>query len=193
MPSDRKFEFFEILMKESDRLNRVVEDFLRLARPQPTVFADCDVREELGNVLTLVSTDAKNRGVRLELEAPSLPIVRGDCEKLRQAFLNLVLNGLQATPRGGSMTISASVVAQENGPNLVEIVFADTGAGIPAEVADKVFEPFFTTKAGGTGLGLVITRKIVESHGGTIQVDSQRSGGAVFRIRLPEHCIGGEA
>jgi signal transduction histidine kinase len=115
-PGERKYEFLEILVKESERLNRVVEDFLRLARPQRAVMADCDVMEELNNVIALVSAEARKRNVRLELKPAQLPQMDGDPEKLRQAFLNIILNGLQATEPGGSVTITVSYdEAKENG------------------------------------------------------------------------------
>jgi two-component system sensor histidine kinase HydH len=186
-PGNRKYEFLEIMVKESKRLNKVVEDFLRLARPQPVLIGHCDLAEELHNVISLVSSEAKKRNVALECRVDPLPAIAGDPEKLRQAFLNIVLNGLQASPEGGVVTITMVRENPEPGGNAwVELVFTDTGPGIPAEVRDKIFEPFFTTKEGGTGLGLVITRKIIEAHGGSITVESAPGKGAAFRIRLPE-------
>ncbi|MHB8707842.1 MAG: two-component system sensor histidine kinase NtrB [Desulfuromonadales bacterium] len=185
-PGDAKYEFFEILLKETARLNRVVEDFLRLARPRPAVISDCDVVKELENVVTLVSADARSRKVHLEIKPISLPIILGDKEKLRQAFLNLILNGIQATPPGGRIVISVSSDHKNtNGDDMVMVEFADTGMGIPAGEIDKVFEPFFTTKEEGTGLGLATTRKIIEKHGGRIEVESEPGHGAAFRIFFP--------
>ena len=184
---DRKYEFLEIMVKESRRLNKVVEDFLRLARPQPVVMGECDLTEELNNVIALVSSEARKRKITLECRVESLPVIEGDPEKLRQAFLNIILNGLQASSPGGSVTItSVREKGEGGGPGWVELLFADSGPGVPPEIAEKVFEPFFTTKEGGTGLGLAITRKIVEGHGGSIALMSQSGRGAVFRIRLPE-------
>jgi len=100
-PGDRKYEFLEILVGETERLDRVVEEFLRLARPRTVESGVCDVMEELRNMITLVSAEAKRRGVELKLEPAALPGVTGDREKLRQAFLNIILNGLQATLPGG--------------------------------------------------------------------------------------------
>ncbi|HEX9023310.1 MAG TPA: ATP-binding protein [Geobacteraceae bacterium] len=181
-PGDKKHEFLDILIKESGRLNRVVEDFLRLARPQPANLGDCDVMEELHNVVTLVTTEARGRDVRLELESAALPAVRGDREKLRQAFLNLLLNALQATPPGGRVSV---IGAYEKSNEMIRLEIRDTGAGIDAEALPRIFEPFFSTKEGGTGLGLAITQKIIEGHGGRIEVESERGKGALFRIVLP--------
>jgi signal transduction histidine kinase len=184
-PDDRKYEFLEILLKETDRLNRVVEDFLGLARPVEVEQKSCDIMTELREVAALASGEALARGVRLVLLERELPPVRGDREKLRQVFLNLILNGVQATPRGGSLTISADLPAnREDSPAVVELVFADTGQGIPAEIMPHIFKPFFTTKDGGTGLGLAIAQKIIESHGGGIAVKSEPGKGTTFTVRL---------
>jgi len=185
-PGDRKYEFLEILVKESERLNRVVEDFLRMARPQPVIMGNCDLMAELNNVITLVSAEARKREVRLELKPAVLPVIEGDPEKLRQAFLNIILNGLQATPPDGSVTITVSLEeAKASGPGSIELSFSDTGPGIEADKMERIFEPFYTSKEGGTGLGMAITRKIIEGHGGRIEVMSEPGAGADFRIHLP--------
>ena len=185
-PGDRKYEFLEILVKESERLNRVVEDFLRMARPQPVIMGNCDLMAELNNVITLVSAEARKREVRLELKPAALPVIEGDPEKLRQAFLNIILNGLQATPPDGSVTITVSLEeAKANRPGSIELSFSDTGPGIEADKMERIFEPFYTSKEGGTGLGMAITRKIIEGHGGRIEVMSEPGAGADFRIHLP--------
>jgi signal transduction histidine kinase len=190
-PGDRKYEFLEIMVKESKRLNNVVEDFLRLARPQPVLIGECDLLEELNNVISLVSSEARKRSVTLECRVDQLPAIEGDPEKLRQAFLNIILNGLQASAPGGSVIITARAEGQESaGHAWLELSFADAGAGIAPAEAEKIFEPFFTTKDGGTGLGLAITRKIIEGHGGTITVQSEPGQGAVFHIRLPVKRVG---
>jgi two-component system sensor histidine kinase HydH len=185
-PGDKKYEFCEILVKESERLNRVVADYLRLARPRPVETRNCDVAGELRTIAVLFSTDAKRRGVRLELKLKQLPAVKGDPEKLRQAFLNIILNGLQATPAGGSVTLTA-VCDEANGVGTPAVIlnFTDTGPGIEPDKLEKIFEPFFTAKAGGTGLGLAITKKIIEGHGGRIEVESVLGGGTTFRVILP--------
>ncbi len=186
LPGDRKYEFLEILVKETDRLNRVVEDFLHLARPIQVERETCDIMAQLGDVVTLVTPEAAARGVRLLLTPARVALVRGDPEKLRQAFLNLVLNGIQAAPRGGALTITAERRPDSDGtPPVIEITFADTGDGMEPDVMARIFEPFFTTKAGGTGLGLAITQRIVESHGGKIDVESAKGKGTTFRVKLP--------
>ena len=174
-------EFLEILVKESDRLNRVVEDFLRMARPEPADKRECDLNEELANIVTLLSAQARTGGVTLELERSALPPVVADPGKLHQAFMNILLNAIQASSHGGKVRVATNLGRDGR----IEIRFADEGSGIPAEALAKIFEPFFTTKGGGTGLGLSITKKIIEGHGGTLEVRSEPGRGTTFLARLP--------
>ncbi len=181
-PGDPKHEFIEIQIRETERLNRVVEDFLHMARPQPADMRPCQVQDELDTILFLVSNDARERQINLVLQPPAVPvIITADGEKLRQAFLNIAINALQATPPGGSVVISTTVYRG----TLCEIRFRDTGPGIDAETLGRIFEPFYTTKPDGTGLGLAITRKIIESHGGTLLVESEPGRGTTVTVRLP--------
>ena len=181
-PGDPKHEFIEIQIKETERLNRVVEGFLHMARPQPVDMRPCPVQDELETIAFLVSNDARERRINLVLQPSKVPvIIKADGEKLRQAFLNIAINALQATPPGGSVIISTTV----NQTALCEISFRDTGSGIDAETLKRIFEPFYTTKPDGTGLGLAITRKIIESHGGTMSVESDVGRGTTVTVRLP--------
>jgi signal transduction histidine kinase len=180
-PGDPKHEFIEIQIKETERLNHVVEDFLRMARQKPVELRDCSIREELETIVTLVAKDAHDRGITLHLEQNTgQAIVRGDGEKLRQAFLNIVINALQATPAGGTVSIVC-----RPGDACLEICFIDSGSGIEAADLAKIFEPFYTTKPDGTGLGLAVTRKIVEGHGGTLCIESTPGSGTTVTVKLP--------
>jgi len=180
-PGDPKHEFIEIQIKETERLNHVVEDFLRMARQKPVELRDCSIREELETIVTLVAKDAQDRGIALRLEpSADTAIVRADGEKLRQAFLNIVINALQATSSGGSVDIVLNRVGSG-----FEISFRDNGSGIATDDLQRIFEPFYTTKADGTGLGLAVTRKIIEGHGGTLTVESEPVRGTIVSIRLP--------
>ncbi|UFS69813.1 ATP-binding protein [Geomonas sp. RF6] len=184
-PADPKHEFIEIQIKETERLNRVVEGFLNMARPQPAEMQACSLQEELETIATLTAADAKKRQVTLVLERPAEPVVlTADGEKLRQAFLNIVINALQATPPGGSLTISTELRG-EQAPEMCEIRFRDTGPGIDPEMLEKIFEPFYTTKTYGTGLGLAVTKKIIESHRGMLQVESELGKGTMVKVSLP--------
>lgn len=181
-PGDPKYEFIEIQIKETERLNRVVEDFLHMARPQPAQMRSCPVQDELETIVVLVSSDARERGINLVLQPPAVPVsINADGEKLRQAFLNIVINALQSTPSGGSVTISTEVCQA----TCCEISFRDNGPGIDAGTLERIFEPFFTTRPDGTGLGLAITKKIIESHGGTLHVTSEVGHGTTVTVSLP--------
>lgn len=180
-PGDPKHEFIEIQIKETERLNHVVEDFLRMARQQPVDLRDCSIREELETIVTLVTKDAHDRGISLRLEPyKEQAIIRGDGEKLRQAFLNIIINALQATTTDGSVSIVLDKI--ESG---FEIRFLDNGSGIAPDNLQRIFEPFYTTKPDGTGLGLAVTRKIIESHGGTLEIESEAGRGTTVSVRLP--------
>ena len=180
-PGNPKHEFIEIQIRETERLNRVVEDFLRMARPQATGMSRCSLREELETIVSLTANDARERRVLVILEPSSGDlVVRADGEKLRQAFLNIVINALQATPINGCVTISMRQIDSS-----AEIRFSDNGAGIDREAMGRIFEPFFTTKPDGTGLGLAITKKIIEGHGGTLEVESEAGKGTTVVVRLP--------
>ncbi|NVN98710.1 MAG: sensor histidine kinase [Geobacteraceae bacterium] len=180
-PGSAKHEFIEIQIKETERLNNVVEDFLRMARQQPLELKECSIAEELRTIFRLAENQAKTAGVRIvpAFTADGLPI-KGDGEKLRQAFLNIMINAIQATPPDGSVTI-----ALERSDSGVAITFSDSGIGIATEELEKIFEPFYTTKSDGTGLGLAITRKIIEGHGGRIDICSEKGKGTQVCIRLP--------
>lgn len=179
-PDDPRHEFATILVRETDRLNRVVQDFLDFAKPSPADLTRLDLNRLIDDIFKLVAFQAEKAGVRLDFCAGSLPQVLGDAEKLKQVFLNLALNALQAMPGGGSLQVNSSLADDR-----VLVSFRDTGAGIAEAELEKIFEPFFTTRRNGTGLGLAITCRIVRSHGGSIEVESRPGEGSEFRVYLP--------
>jgi len=178
-PTDRRYEFAEILVKEVERLNKVVEDFLRFARPAAGQ-GHFSLRETLREVVLLVQQQAGKSGVRIAFADDPDCELAGSQEQLKQAFLNLALNALQAMDRGGELKIGTA----QFGPR-VNVSFTDTGRGIAAENLKKIFNPFFTTREGGTGLGLAITHRIVESFGGKMEVESEPGRGSTFSMLLP--------
>jgi signal transduction histidine kinase len=171
----------ELMSGEVQRLNSIVEQFLSLARPleiKPEAFLLQDLLHELA---TLVQNEAQQSKVQIPVVVPStLPPLKADREYLRQMLLNLILNGLQAMPEGGTLTLKANT-SKDN----FLLSVTDTGTGIAPENRLRIFEPYFTTKAKGSGLGLAITRRIVEAHGGTIAVASEVGQGCRFQIVLP--------
>ena len=171
----------ELMLGEVHRLNSIVEQFLSLARPVEIKAEALPVQEILKELAALEESDARQSSVRIQVIAsPNLPPLKADPSHLTQVLLNLMLNGLQAMPHGGTLTLEAKT---SNDKFLIAVM--DTGTGIAAENQRRIFEPYFTTKAKGTGLGLAISRRIVEAHGGTITAANQASGGCCFEISLP--------
>jgi len=183
---DKRYEFARILVQEVDRLNGVVQDFLTFARPEPPRQEHFQPREVLTEVLHLIQQPARKQRVEIDLRLDDAPPLCGHREQLKQVFLNLVLNALQAMPEGGRLVISSQAADDK-----IVLRFADSGGGIPPGIQEKIFNPFFTTRHEGTGLGLAITQRIVSGHAGSIEVEETSSQGTVFRVTLPrsEECL----
>jgi signal transduction histidine kinase len=188
-------EFLGIIVEEANRLNRVVSQFLDYARPYRGEPQPLDVNEVVRKSAQLVTPPplpASEGGepappveVHLQL-ADDLPRARADAEQLRQVFLNLAINAVQAMPSGGKLTISTALrKAGRRSTPMLEVRFRDTGVGIPAQEQKNLFIPFYTTKDKGTGLGLPISQRIIENHGGTIEVRSRVGVGSTFTVVLP--------
>jgi len=174
-----------LVKDEIRRLDHILEDFLQFARPREFVPRRIEVAVVLTKVLDLLEGEGERRDVRIERAFDPVPAVAGDEERLRQVVMNLALNALDATPRGGAVRVACRV--EDPAANEVAIYVDDDGKGVPAEVRDRVFEPFFTTKAQGLGLGLAISRSIVTRHGGQLWGESNRGAGATFHLVLPAH------
>ena len=171
----------ELMLGEVHRLNSIVEQFLSLARPLEIKPEALRVQDVLNELATLVEGEARQSKVQIRVVAPpTLPPLKADREYLRQTLLNLILNGLQAMPEGGTLTLKANT---SNGNFLISVT--DTGIGIAPENRRRIFEPYFTTKAKGSGLGLAIARRIIEAHGGKITVSGEADHGCCFQIALP--------
>jgi signal transduction histidine kinase len=191
--SDGAADFLQIIRDEVRRLNGVVSQFLDYSRPARTSLTPGDLNDILQKTITLLHPDVPpSVQLTMELE-PDLPRISCDAEQLRQVFLNLAINAVQAMPQGGALRIATRLARDEvalwrdtpHRSDLVEVHFSDTGPGIPEEARDHIFVPFYTTKEKGTGLGLAICQRIVKAHGGTIRVLTAPGGGAEFVIALP--------
>ncbi|MBW6493588.1 MAG: HAMP domain-containing protein [Burkholderiaceae bacterium] len=174
-------ERIALVEREVVRISDMLEEFVNYARLQPPVLTDLDPNRPIRHVAQMLAERAERAGVTLHLAlADPAPAVRGDDDKLVQVLVNLCTNAIQAMPAGGALSVDSSVET-----DAFTITVADTGGGIPAENLDRLFKPFFTTKKDGLGFGLAIVRRIIEQHGGRIDVQSQPGVGTVFTIRLP--------
>jgi signal transduction histidine kinase len=173
-------EIVDEIHAQIHRLNTTLCDLLDFARTREPEITPCAVPELIRPMLSLIRPDAQKGHVTIVENIPAeLPFVRVDLRLVQQALLNVLLNGVQAMPAGGTLTVAVTA----SDPT-VKIRISDTGAGISAEQREKIFTPFFTTKHRGTGLGLAITRSIIEKHQGRITVESEPGRGATFIIEL---------
>jgi signal transduction histidine kinase len=178
---DQYSHFLELIRGEVQRLNSIVEQFLSLARPLDLKQEEVRIEELLQELGMLAGSDAKLSKVQIKVVAsPDLPPIRVDRNYFKQLLLNLMLNGIQAMPDGGTLTLEA-----ETSRGNLDLSVADTGVGIAKEALPRIFEPYFTTKANGSGLGLAIARRIVEAHGGRITAESEVGRGSRFQVSIP--------
>jgi len=186
LPEDQQDELLhplEIARDEIKRLDTIVTQFLRAIRPAPLQRAPHDINSIVRDAAKFLEAELKSRNILLEVDlAPALPVLDIDQDQLKQAFFNIIKNASEAMKQGGLLKIRTGADA-----NWVNIAFADTGGGMTEETMARVFEPYFTTKIGGSGLGLMITQRIVRAHGGEMVIASDPGQGLKLTIRLPRH------
>jgi signal transduction histidine kinase len=172
----------EEILRQTERIALITQNMLAFARKQNlhrgTVRLNALLEEILAQAGHLVPLDEMRIERRFD---PQLPLLEGDAERLRQVFTNIIVNALQAMAGSGTLTVTSSPDG-----TMVEISVADSGPGIPREIREKIFDPFFTTRASGSGLGLSVSYGIVQAHGGSITVESEKWQGTTFRVRLPQ-------
>jgi len=166
-----------IMERELQRSNKIIEDLLNFSRGRKPSLARHDVNEILKEVLSKVEIP---EGVTMLPTLGRVPPVMADSDQLQSVFLNLICNGIQAIRETGTLKVEAN-----SKDGLVEVRISDTGVGIPQENLEKIFEPLFTTKSKGIGLGLAISKRVIEDHGGTIEVVSKPDVGSTFVVRIP--------
>ncbi len=190
-------EYTGVIIREVDRLNAIVEDLLAFASPKPVQFAPCNLNQVLEEALALEAAPLAAAGIAVaRIYDPQLPLIHGDPPRLHQVFLNLLRNAAEAMPGGGALTVRTRferLSARLGGRAAAVAEVADAGKGIGPENVPHLFNPFFTTKPRGTGLGLAISLRIVEDHGGAIEVAAAPGRGATFAVILPLAPAAGEA
>ena len=208
-------ESISVVLKEVERLDVLVRELLLFARPRQLHRSMCAIDVLSDHVLRLLQHHCSEAGVVVQRQYSTMPALYADLGQLEQILFNLVMNGIQAMPDGGVLTISFRLLTSEKAisdaehavsrqvrqsaallqryqegrkevaEQWVEIAVSDTGVGIPSDQQEQIFQPFFTTKAHGIGLGLAITRRLIEDHGGYILVEGKVGTGATFVVRLP--------
>ncbi len=174
-------EYTRVIQSEIDRVDRLVEQLLAYARPRPLQRAPVSITTLVEETSGLARVYARQQGVTLTTRVgDDLPAIMGDGDLLHQAVVNVLLNGIQATPSGGEVSLTVQVAQ-----SVVLLQICDTGQGITPDILPQIFDPFFTTRDDGTGLGLSIVQQIVHDHGGMIDVQSEPGQGTQVVLRLP--------
>ena len=172
----------EVIGSEIRRLDRVVQGFLKFMRPQELTLKPVDLNAMLQSVCALLEAESQSHGVRFVLDLDAeLPTVSADEELLRQAFINVIQNAVQAMPTGGAARIRTRPEELE----WVRVTVTDQGVGIAPEDVDKIFKLYYTSKVGGSGIGLSVVYRIVQLHDGTIEAKSEPGRGTAMIVRLP--------
>jgi signal transduction histidine kinase len=181
---EKRYEFYKLsenMKNELKRINRIVEGFLRLTKPTVYTFNEEDLNVIIRDSVSVLEPEIVKNGVSVRLNLdPALPRLAVDRDKLSQVISNLVINAVEAMPRGGDISITSRL-----GGGSVEVTVSDNGMGVPSENLRRIFDPYFSTKKQGFGLGLSLAQDIVYKHNGKLSVSSERGKGADFTIQLP--------
>lgn len=179
----RQLEYVEVMLEAMDRVNNLITDYLRLAKPCIPERRPCCLEELLRDLLSLYEVEIKNKGINLLFSCPAdIPEVSLDREQFHEVVVNILKNAAQATPSGGEIEVGIELREEADS---VSLFVRDTGPGIPEDVLSQVFEPFFTTREQGTGLGLYVCREIVINHGGEICVANNPERGCTVTVTIP--------
>jgi signal transduction histidine kinase len=173
--------FIELILKEIRRINEIIEQFLTLSRPFQLNLRESSLQNLLKNLVTFFQEEASSLGITLQTQIPpDLPLIKMDPERLTQAFINIMKNGMQAMGHGGTLSIETHSFKDR-----LEVTISDSGPGIPPEQMEKIFNYYYTTKEKGVGLGLPIAHRIIEAHGGQLRVESRVGIGTKVTVILP--------
>jgi signal transduction histidine kinase len=183
LPShDAQGEDLRVIEEEIDRINDIIDQFLRFAKPASPLLEKAEIIPIFEETLQLLKPQIERRSISVQREFRSLPPVTIDQEQMKQAVLNLLLNAIQAMPEGGRLRV---IGMMPDDHHWIRFSIQDSGIGIPPEHMGRLFDPFFTTKEGGIGLGLSIAHRIIDQHHGKIEVESTPGKGTAFTIWLP--------
>jgi signal transduction histidine kinase len=183
LPQAKQHQYLEMAQEEVDRLIGIVQGMLDFYRPSKGQRALVEVNTIVENVLALAAKQLQHGQVTVHQHlTPDLPLLETVSDQLKQVFLNIVINAVEAMPDGGDLYVNTRLTP---GGRWVTISFTDTGTGLSPEEQTNIFEPFYTTKTKGTGLGLAVSYGIIERHGGSIEVQSEPGRGSCFTVKLP--------
>ncbi|WP_418790018.1 two-component system sensor histidine kinase NtrB [Phosphitispora sp. TUW77] len=183
--TDQVQQYINIMLDEISRINYIISEFLLLARPTVPIKRTTGIHNTLDEIVLLTEGELYIKNIKLIKEYDhNCPTVKVDVEQIKQVFLNLVTNAIAAMPEKGSLTIRT---VYDRFENAIRIYFSDTGIGIDHSIIDSIFDPFFTTKEEGTGLGLTVSYRIIENHGGKIEVQSRPGEGTSFIVTIPAY------
>ena len=179
---DSRWEDLKVIEEEILRINEIVDQFLRFAKPAPPLLVKAEVVSIVEETLQLLRPQIEKQRILVQKEFQSLPPILMDREQMKQVILNLLLNGVQAMPKGGHLSLKGHI---PEGDHWIKLSIQDSGIGIPPEDIGRLFDPFFSTKEGGVGLGLSIAHRIIDQHRGKIEVESALGKGTLFTVWLP--------
>ena len=186
-------DYTQIMVKEAERINFIIEELMSLGDPNPPQIGDVDLARVFNDIVLLQREAARSRNIQIKLKLdPSIPPVQGDEGLLTRLFLNLIKNAGESISREGEVVIETRIASNYHmtGPGrrsspMVDIIISDTGCGIDQQEMDRIFTPYFTTKSKGSGLGLAISQKIIEDHNGLLKIESTPNQGTTVTISLP--------
>ena len=182
---EKRYEFYKLsenMKNELKRINHIVEGFLRLTKPDLFRFKTEDINSIIRETVGILEPDVIKNGLKMSLKLEkSMPKIMADRAKLNQVFSNLIINAVEAMPRGGDIVVSTKKVDEKT----IMVEIEDTGIGIPIKDKNKIFSPYYTTKKQGFGLGLSLIHNIIQKHQGRVEVSSTKGEGASFKILLP--------
>lgn len=177
-------DFLPLAASEVERINTLVAELLKFSQPSMSKIKKKNIKGVLEDVIYLVTAEAQKRNITIHTEFQNALKTKFDEDQIKQVFLNLLLNAIEAISSNGKISVRTRDI-QKNGVKYVQVEISDTGKGIPKKILDRIFDPFFTTKDMGTGLGLSMSYQIVQEHNGTIDVESKSRSGATFFVNLP--------